>query len=663
MLQTTALVMTPGQRKDWKLDFGSPMDANDAVSWHLGGPGSTQLLPLGIEWAYTNFGSNAAFICFYNVSAEEKTFPAVQMYATRTRKLGVPPVAIMEDPEVDEQAVPTPSGVCNAGVCRYSNCGYPSCILWRIIGNHWRRQERISCRRPWPGWLGKSSTVVLLAQLTECAASRCHRIWDSRPISRTPEVPVPMQVGGTLWRCLACMKSLRLTVESGTRAFATKLQTRCCINDQGVHGFGDLLANYSQQRSLVIPAWNGSAEIVCNDDNGTSGRRPHDGRRQATMRRWTSRRSRLAVNYVRVSGRLACLQITDKNITKYLEWWHSERQRARTDLVWLANTILGYPDVSERVHGPILAALQKFPGANEFHKTVGDYQAAIQGKVLWEPKCKMELLPANDGFEQSRDNLILFPRGHIKTTIVSVAHSVQWIINYPNVRILGTTATETLITSIVLEIRNHFILNDQFRLLFPELCPQSKEGKIPEFGNLSGFTVPCRDNNNKKLGPGGKEPTFLASTVGSAITGYHGDVQKSDDLVEKINSASQNGIDEVIRHAGSLGDLLEKYNTDDPLKPLKGWSDMVGTPWDFSDLYQVRRNDHAARRTKGLADALAKSGGAVRRLNWPEGPFLWPERMGYTALKEIGDDPMKGPWHSLAGSVFDESDCGGAGLD
>jgi predicted phage terminase large subunit-like protein len=336
------------------------------------------------------------------------------------------------------------------------------------------------------------------------------------------------------------------------------------------------------------------------------------------------------------------MELTDATIGPYLKAWHEERHLARTDLVWLSNMILGYPDVSERVHGPILEALQKFPGANEFHKSVQDYADAMGGKVLWEPKCQMEHLPPNDGFEQSRDNLILFPRGHIKTTIVSVAHSIQWILNYPNVRILGTTATETLITSIVLEIRNHFILNEQLRQLFPELCPQARDSKIPEFGNLSGFTCPARDNNNKKLGPGGKEPTFLATTVGSAITGYHGDVQKTDDAVEKINSSSQTGIDDVIRHAGSMGDLLEKYNSDDPAKPLNGWADMVGTPWDFSDLYQVRRNYHDAQIAKGLPapfNLILRSAAP----NWPEGPFLWPERMGYIALKKIEDDPDKGP--------------------
>ena len=45
----------------------------------------------------------------------------------------------------------------------------------------------------------------------------------------------------------------------------------------------------------------------------------------------------------------------------------------------------------------------------------------------------------------------------------------------------------------------------------------------------------------------------MASTVGSAITGYHGDVFKVDDAVEKINSSSQNGIEDVIRHIGVDG--------------------------------------------------------------------------------------------------------------
>lgn len=337
------------------------------------------------------------------------------------------------------------------------------------------------------------------------------------------------------------------------------------------------------------------------------------------------------------------MQLTDATIGPFLQFWHAERHKCRTDLLYLCNQILGYRDVSRAVHGPILDALQHFPGADEQHKTVADFAAAMGGKVLWEPKCQMELLSVNDGVEtDSRQTLFLYPRGHLKSTAITIAHTIQWILNYPNVRILLTTATETLVTGFIIEIRSHFINNEQLRQLFPELCPQAKDGKIPELGNLSGFTCPGRDNTNKKLGPGGKEPTVLASTVGSAITGYHGDVEKCDDLVEKLNSSSQNGIDDVIRHFGSMGDLLEKYNSDDPEKPLKGWVDLVGTPWDFSDLYQVIRNSEEERLAKGLPpqwNCVIRSAAP----NWPEGPFLWPQRMGFKALKEIEDDPTKGP--------------------
>lgn len=322
--------------------------------------------------------------------------------------------------------------------------------------------------------------------------------------------------------------------------------------------------------------------------------------------------------------------------------WHRKRHLARTDLLWLCREVLGYRDVSREVHGELIDTLQKFPGAVERHRTAEDYLAAIGGKVLFAPLCKMEELPANPNWTTpDRQCLFLYPRGHLKTTVCTVAHSIQWILNYPNVRILLTSATEELTRQIAPTIRDQFIQNENLRFLFPDICPPSRDGKVPEMGNLYQFTIPARDNNNRLLGPGGKEPTLLATTVGSAITGYHGDVFKCDDMVEKINSSSQNGIADVIRHAGAMGDLLEKYNSTSD-QPLTGWVDMVGTPWDFSDLYQVIRNDQEARKEKGLVPSWNLCIVPATR-NWPQGPFLWPQRMGYAALKKIEDDPTKGP--------------------
>ena len=319
--------------------------------------------------------------------------------------------------------------------------------------------------------------------------------------------------------------------------------------------------------------------------------------------------------------------------------WHRRRHRARTDLLWLCNYVLNYPDVNRAVHGPILDALQHFPGANEFHKTEMDFAAAYQGKLLWEPKVLMEKLPWNEGCH-GRKSLIIFPRGHLKSTVGTIAHCIQWIINYPNVRILITTATENLGQDFCRQIKNHFLTNEKFRYLFPELCPLSKDGKVPEMGNLDGFFVPGRDENNKKLGPGGKDLTIKVSTVGSSITGYHGDVQKSDDMVEKINSSTDGGIDSVIFHFGTMEPLLDNYIAPKGEKPTSGWQDLIGTTWDLSDLYHVIREGEdrlpADRKTWNI---IWKSAAP----NWPNGPYLWPEMKGFDELKKIEDDPTQGP--------------------
>src|SRR6185369_5799141 len=98
-------------------------------------------------------------------------------------------------------------------------------------------------------------------------------------------------------------------------------------------------------------------------------------------------------------------------IQQAIDDWHRRRHRARTDLLWLCNRVLGFPDVSQRVHGPILDVLQKFDGANEFHRTEKDFADAFQGKVLWEPKTQFERIqPLN----KRRKSLILFPRKHLK---------------------------------------------------------------------------------------------------------------------------------------------------------------------------------------------------------------------------------------------------------
>lgn len=330
--------------------------------------------------------------------------------------------------------------------------------------------------------------------------------------------------------------------------------------------------------------------------------------------------------------------LTKEQFPAFLKVWHSRRHRARTDLLYLCNEVLGYKDVSMEVHGPIIEALQRFQGVIEGHKTQADYLEALMGnKALFTPICPFTALEPC-GFRGKRKNLILFPRGHLKSTVATIAHTIQWIINYPNIRVLITTATQDLGQEFLREIKKHMLTNEVFRFLFPEFCP-SKEKM--EMGNSERFTVLCRDDARKELGQGGAQPSVLVSTVGSSITGYHGDVQKNDDLVEKENSKTPGGIQDVIYHFGTMDPLLETYeNPKNPEEPFKGWIDMSGTPWDFSDLYAMIQNGEEKLPEERRTWSVVKRSAAP---NWPSGPFLWPQRLGYSGLKEIEDDPARGP--------------------
>src|SRR4051794_20400833 len=88
--------------------------------------------------------------------------------------------------------------------------------------------------------------------------------------------------------------------------------------------------------------------------------------------------------------------LAKEQVPAFLIGWKRGRQMARTDLLFLCNTVLGHKDVSERVHGDILHALQKFPGWDEPHETVehlnlafGGIKATPSQRLLGSPKVAM----------------------------------------------------------------------------------------------------------------------------------------------------------------------------------------------------------------------------------------------------------------------------------
>lgn len=287
-------------------------------------------------------------------------------------------------------------------------------------------------------------------------------------------------------------------------------------------------------------------------------------------------------------------------------------------------------------------ALQKFQGGTEtisllekgkFHLEVGSYKPACD---MWD-------------LSGERERLILIPRNHLKTTLMA-AHVIQWILNYPNVRVLMSSGTGDQCRNFIRGIKEHFQTNEKFRYFFPDYVPHGKNAK--EFGNQESFTVPNRNQ------PGLKEPTISTCSVGSVVAGGHFDIIVNDDLVDKENVRTPEQIQTVKDHFGYLDPLLQRVDKE----PNQGWTYVVGTRYDYSDLYGELIDAEAKKGDKSQWKILVQSAVVEGSLDKPETcKTLWPSRFPPRELLRIANDPTRG-WPHLSSQYLMNPIPGKSGL-
>ena len=247
------------------------------------------------------------------------------------------------------------------------------------------------------------------------------------------------------------------------------------------------------------------------------------------------------------------------SLPDYIKLWLDHRQKARTDLLFLCREILGYRDVEADPHNGLIEQLQKFRGG------VDTVDAKTGAFISYKPACPLWDL------QGPRRRLFLWPRGHLKTSIITVAHTIQIILNYHDVRILISTAVSQQAQDMLKSIKAHFQYNPDLRDLFPEFCPEAH--RAGDFGNQEEFTVPNREQ--KWL----KEPTCSVTSIGKVIAGYHYEWIKDSDIVDKENIKTEGGRKNTIEHFKYMWPLLERH------KGQTGWRDTEGTRYDFGDAY------------------------------------------------------------------------------
>lgn len=246
----------------------------------------------------------------------------------------------------------------------------------------------------------------------------------------------------------------------------------------------------------------------------------------------------------------------------------------KRDLYFLAKYVLGYKDMTFGLHYPLCRLAQ---------------ETKIPRK------------------------LILIPRKHYKTSCVTIAGLIQWILQDPDGAYMLGTGTPKLVRQAVGELKAHFTHNSEFRRLYPAYCPDVRT----DWGTLDQLTVPNRRTVRK-------EPTVLGLSTGTRATGMSFDRAKLDDLVDEENCTTREQLEAVERWYEFLKFLLKNQDT--------AVVDISGTRYHFGDLYG----------TLLRTDDLDKGGryAVYLRQAVENGQPIFPEKFSVARLEEMrGSEP------------------------
>lgn len=197
----------------------------------------------------------------------------------------------------------------------------------------------------------------------------------------------------------------------------------------------------------------------------------------------------------------------------------------------------------------------------------------------------------------AHDRIQLVPRNTYKSTI-KVIDNVQWILNYPEIRILTVTADKELATAFIDQLTRYFTVQGkaernpetnlleggrwtEFQELFKEHCISESEAVRGE------FITPARKFLPANLIE--KEPTAGTISMEGTSSGWHCDVLDYDDPISDRNSESGNRLEQLSNRMAMIFELLMNY----------GFRHIVATRYQPSDPYGILAETHGIRELYG----------------------------------------------------------------
>lgn len=164
--------------------------------------------------------------------------------------------------------------------------------------------------------------------------------------------------------------------------------------------------------------------------------------------------------------------------------------------------------------------------------------------------------------DRKKKKLILIPRGHLKSTLITIGYTVQRTVENVNTRTLILNATWQMAVDFLTEIKRHLRENEKILELWGDTTVGASEWSADR------ITLKRTDTNIKG-------PTVWAAGVESNLVGSHPDLIIFDDVVARENTTTPEQKEKVILRYKDALDLLEPG----------GQLIIIGTRWAEDDLY------------------------------------------------------------------------------
>ena len=244
------------------------------------------------------------------------------------------------------------------------------------------------------------------------------------------------------------------------------------------------------------------------------------------------------------------------------------RELGRKSLFYLCTQLLGYTDVDPVLHRPFIEPLDALV------KDVGGVDSVdSRGNCAYVPD--EETMSVAIPHDIMRNYMLLAFRGSLKTSINTMAHIVQLILNFPHIAILLYHNTEDKAKLILKEIVDKFQLPRMMQL-YPEFAVVNERMRRKCMSQENkGFTTPARYKTPSDLALK-KEPTVTAHGLATSSAGQHVSVIKMTDVVEDVNSTTIDMCKRVYKQVNMALNLLE-----DP----ECFVFLEGTPYRVGDTY------------------------------------------------------------------------------